>query len=88
MAKASYKDLIETADEVKTKKGFSDELASIVSLIQESTGPDGTVLININRVGKIIKFPAQVLISTLTSEKSETDSEITAILAKVTIDGK
>ena len=88
MAKATYIDLIDTANEVKQKQTLSDELASLIQKIEESTDVNGGVEISIKRVNQPVIITASILVSTLTSKKTSTDTEIASILNKVTIDGK
>lgn len=85
MAKADIDKIIETVNQLTEKQKLSDELTSLISSLTESTDSEGNVEIDITRIKKVIKFPASVLISTITDKKTLVETERDAIADKITI---
>jgi len=77
--------VISTLREISDKQKVSDETAILLSKIVESTDGSGNLEIEITRINTKIIIPASVLTGVLNSKKTQTDSAVDTLMAKITI---
>lgn len=85
MNKQKYSKLLNTFEQIKTKKDAVDLLAALKTVLDEATETDGTIKIVIERNKQVLNIPARLLKDYIKDRKTEIEVEGDALLDTVTV---
>ena len=85
MNKAKYTQIVQTFDSIKAQKDSVDVLASLDTILQEATDPQGLLSITIDRNKQQLTIPATLLRDYVQARKTTIETDVDALLAKVDI---